>query len=869
MKALQMHYTSCRRGQSGHAGFQTRAVSSGLRPDEQREIERRSVYRPPRDVAPEPSAEEIAHNFPKALRFYRLDSGRWALTRSCYAGRDYSGRWGNFFAHTLVFENGHMPPLWPIDYFEWEGWQEKLEPEQDTEQMPTPLPLVDLGEIPPSDSFSIDELRDFLAEERGRPELLVRMVRAAFLTRETSRAVVIRDRPIQALYWIAAAQKLFPPAHALELSFSTYQDDPRGCAILNATTGETDFSFDEAERRYRFFIFDLTTGEHSEVPGEDNDYPQLAARWLVEEPQKLERFCEFMRLFNHRQLEPALVHAVHLFELSEGQENVLAGNGRVAAITGFASRHATPEGRLQLFEPIAEAGAKATGLLTMEDHACLVRFLAEGAEASGQPHDRYLAFRAWQASLRDLHGLHDGDLETIVASWNQLVERLAPYRKELAEHFLASGLGGTTRPRLTTLAPESLLFLLRLTWTCLEQTGCREPWAASEVEAIVDAAQHGRMLDKQLVHEILKVANDNDEALVAMVRKLSTPPHKAETDVLASCREVGRGLAGVLASIPEQRASTVRRLLDDEATWEVLFGEWLEISEQAREPSSAFKEYHRSVLDKLPGYGQQCRSWVASAILDRLPEKEQLPLLAEWISNAEIDRFPDDLYRHCLELANNALSLTTRTKNADEIATLVAAAATRRGIMLRPDRPLLRQVLNSLENTRCSIGELQLTAVRRALDGAETPEYEAFLAGFLVPALELVDNSKQHYQILRATLLPDGLAAYERSYTRFFAVKRKVAYPRSIAAALSLWSRFDSLDTETAFLSRLETTARRGLIGVLSKVGTESLKEIDRSVRKLRLNERQTRRWEEIQAGVEKRKQGPLAKLLSVFKFGT
>ena len=81
MKALQLHYTSCRRGQSGNAGFQTRSLTPGISADEQREIERRGIYRPPRDAAPEPSAEEIGSTFPRALRCYRLESGRQALTR--------------------------------------------------------------------------------------------------------------------------------------------------------------------------------------------------------------------------------------------------------------------------------------------------------------------------------------------------------------------------------------------------------------------------------------------------------------------------------------------------------------------------------------------------------------------------------------------------------------------------------------------------------------------------------------------------------------------------------------------------------------------------------------------------------------------
>src|SRR5215208_5626643 len=295
MKALQLHYTSCRRGQSGSAGFQTRAASAGIRPEEQREIERHGVYRPPRDTRPEPSREEILRDFPRALRSYPLESGRHAVTRSCYVGRDYSGRWGNFFAHTLVLDNGQPASFWPIDLYEWPGWKEGLAAEEDTEEISGPVPTVDLGDLSPADSFGLEDLSDFLREQPGRTELLARMGRAVLLGRESSRALVVRDTPLNGLYWIACLQKLFPAPHAAVLSSSTYQDDPRGCMAINATTGDTDFTFDDAERRFRFFEFDLAAGVHSEIPDAADDYPVVAARWMATDPGRLARLYAFLR----------------------------------------------------------------------------------------------------------------------------------------------------------------------------------------------------------------------------------------------------------------------------------------------------------------------------------------------------------------------------------------------------------------------------------------------------------------------------------------------------------------------------------------------------------------------------------------------
>ena len=123
MKALQVFYTSCRRGSAPGPGFQIRAFTLGIQAEELREIERRGVYRPPRGAALMPSDEEIARDFPRALRYYPLNSGRWALTLASYTGRDYSGRWGNFFNEEafgrptdLPWKLFISPPNRPLQY---------------------------------------------------------------------------------------------------------------------------------------------------------------------------------------------------------------------------------------------------------------------------------------------------------------------------------------------------------------------------------------------------------------------------------------------------------------------------------------------------------------------------------------------------------------------------------------------------------------------------------------------------------------------------------------------------------------------------------------------------------------------------------
>ncbi len=191
MRADQLYYTSCRAGLTSGGGYKSRAASGGLEADLRRQVERLSGYRPPDTLPPEPNAVEIA-TCPILFRFARLDGGRWALTRARYVGLDYSGRWGNFFAHTLVGTTGPID-RYPIDYYEWEGWRDSLAPGEGDRQ-PEPLAPVELDAIPDASSFTAAELAIFLSERPGRRERLASLIRGVLTYAPgKGRPIIVRD----------------------------------------------------------------------------------------------------------------------------------------------------------------------------------------------------------------------------------------------------------------------------------------------------------------------------------------------------------------------------------------------------------------------------------------------------------------------------------------------------------------------------------------------------------------------------------------------------------------------------------------------------------------------------------------------------
>lgn len=870
MRALQLHYTSCRRGQSGNAGFQTRSLTPGIRTDEQREIERRGVYRPPRDAHQNPSVEDIARDFPVALRYYTLESGRKALSRCCYIGRDYSGRWGNFFAHTLVVETGDFPAdLWPIDFFEWVGWRQGLPSEEDTDDAaPSPLPAVELADIQPGESFGLEELSEFLREEPGRQDLLVKMCRALLLGCDNSRAVVIRDSPTRSLYWIACLQKLFPAGHVRELSYSTYQDDPRGCANVNATVGETDFGFDEPERRFRFYMFDLTTGQHSELPQVKDDYPTVTVRWLAQEPETLAAFFSFMAWFDHHQPEPGLIAATHLFELAQGRLSEISGE-RLSAMIAFSSSHATPPGKIALIEILGQTARQPGAALKTEDYSKLIRFLAEGARATGRPEHRTLVFDTWFSLL---HGpvLRDGTgLATAKEVWNELRKLPSAHIMELAARLLADPACREEGERLRELPREVSLFLLRAVWESLEVTGRMPPWQTPEVEGLLSAVITRKGDTRALAQAVLQAIPRETEPLTAMALRMRDFLRQgcAEQEAFYLGLAIGGALGQILPEASPEVAPAVRRQLESAQAWDILLGEWTDLCEQADDPITAFERYRSTVFHSLPTYEDSSLAWAASFLLTKLPEARRRSLALDWLRNRQVDHFSESLAGQCVELANRTIPLDLEAPEGEETAHLVSETAKRLKISLRPDRPLLRRAMALAQTFRGELKDLGLDAVGAEVAQLTADDYAVFLDSFLSSALGRVGSQRDHQQVLLATFSPGHAASFQKAYLEFFKEKPKTPWPESLHGALRFWLAFGDPagDGGTRCLANLEETGRQGLLLALGRLQPKQLEGVRQKLHKVRVVPRVSDRWKEMKAALEEQRKSPWTKLFGIF----
>ncbi|WP_141584232.1 hypothetical protein [Actinomadura sp. WMMA1423] len=314
--AWQLHYTSARRGPTGRAGFQFVAETPGLPDGTRAAVTPYLSYRPPPDAPLSPGDAEL-ELFPVSLLYDEVD-GRPLLLRCRYLGRDYSGRYGNFFAHAVVAEPEELEGLRPAELWQAAHW--------------TPLPapggvLEPVEELTPGAALDPEALAGWLASAGpGDPyALLAHLVDAVagVLGRGHGRVVLIADDVELIARWIAVVSYSLPVAAAARLSFTTYTADPDGAA--QRLVGTTPAVWATAQNRASHAsVFDLRRGAPE---GRASRFARtVAGCWRDRDLGGLDALAELAPPD-----DPAREGAAALLALSRGDATVTAGEEGAAA----------------------------------------------------------------------------------------------------------------------------------------------------------------------------------------------------------------------------------------------------------------------------------------------------------------------------------------------------------------------------------------------------------------------------------------------------------------------------------------------------------------------------------------------------------
>ncbi len=254
MAFRQLYYTSCETGLAGYGGYQFNAVTPGISPLVMREVEDRSVYEPPRWLIAEPALDE-PEAYPVALSYAKSEATDAVIvTHVMFAGTDYSGRPGNYFAHALVTATPgpDLGPLLPAELWGADFWRGTPVGSTELPELRGPLPR---GVI---DRAGVQAFLDARGSENMLPELLTAVWRAM----AGDRLVLLASHEAnENIWWIAAVSYLLGERLAAEMTFTTYSHRP-GYSRHHLIGIESDAVPPDAESSFQ--LFDLDAGKTPE-----------------------------------------------------------------------------------------------------------------------------------------------------------------------------------------------------------------------------------------------------------------------------------------------------------------------------------------------------------------------------------------------------------------------------------------------------------------------------------------------------------------------------------------------------------------------------------------------------------------------------
>ncbi|WP_435113020.1 GTPase-associated protein 1-related protein [Nocardiopsis synnemataformans] len=347
MGFAQLYYTSCEHGLSGYAGYQFNAATPGVDPRVLREVERFTVYEPPR-------SRERVDEHPVNLCYSPDVGGVPVLSRVVSSGDDPSGRPGNYFAHSLVAMGPEGSGPLPAELWEADFWAEEPVGDPGLSELPE-LSELEIGPGP------LDRRRTD-AWVRGRSaEVVTRLLLAADDAVDDSRPLVLVANSPSVAHWVAALSHLLPPRRARLLSFATYCGDPDEALVqvVGVAPGS-----DTALWRNRFTVYDPEEDPPDALPEPDPRARAVADR--------------LVRLGTRR----AAVLWRRARPYASGREGALADWLPVLAAASLLDANAPAREDLR---EVREWLSEAVEWLAPEDAAALVhRILDADAAASGE-----------------------------------------------------------------------------------------------------------------------------------------------------------------------------------------------------------------------------------------------------------------------------------------------------------------------------------------------------------------------------------------------------------------------------------------------------------------------------------------------------
>ncbi|MBW9159304.1 GAP1-N2 domain-containing protein [Clostridium tagluense] len=374
MKIQQLYYTSCRKGISSGMGFQTYSLSEGITEAERKEIESYCMYIPPSNLPSQPTKDEIDIFFPTAFSYFILENGKQAVCQAKYTGKDYSGRFGNYFCHVLLFEKGEMT-FHPIQIYGSEVFKKQLTQGEENAQQIESLQV--LQQLPLGRFITLESVSEFLkgASTTKRSKSFKNMMNAVIEYHKEHKKIIFCDTNENNVYWIAAVQMCLPLKLSKLLTFTTYSND---CENTNyticGTSGEgTKINFKDCSNIYKYNAFDFINGYSSDF-NHDFKFSKLAQVGLSISKDSLLPFIDFIDKFDYDVLDDEIDNCLYLYNMIKKGIAKMDTDSIIKGID-FVNNYASIETFKQLFIQIEPMLKKISGEVDLHSAEVISKFL--------------------------------------------------------------------------------------------------------------------------------------------------------------------------------------------------------------------------------------------------------------------------------------------------------------------------------------------------------------------------------------------------------------------------------------------------------------------------------------------------------------
>ncbi len=381
MKIQQLLYTSCKKGLSSGAGFQTYSMSKGITEEERREIETYCVYIPPDNLPTQPTKEEIELLFPIVFSYFILKNGKYCICQGKYIGKDYSGRYGNYICHVLVFDADY--DFYPIELYKSMSFREALTLEEENTSTINYLPELEgvhLGNVIHFESIS-KYLKETAAGKKNKN--FRELMQCIVDFNNSGKKIVFCDHKESIPYLIGALEMALPKKLSKQFTFTTYTYSPEDvnyvvCAVDNKGSK---FNFKISQNSYKYNAFDFLDNENRNVKL-NSSFTKLAEIGFTVSKEVFLPFIDFITQFEYNKLDQDIDDCLCLYNMVK-KGIAKSDTDSVKRAVNFAINYKSIEAYKQLFHELQPNLEKISTEVDIELTEIITKFLFKMGRETG------------------------------------------------------------------------------------------------------------------------------------------------------------------------------------------------------------------------------------------------------------------------------------------------------------------------------------------------------------------------------------------------------------------------------------------------------------------------------------------------------